>query len=182
MAETKTMEREYIIPLRKEWTKVPRYKRTYKSVKAIKEFIAKHMRVEDRDTKKVKLDVFLNNEMWFRGSKKPPAKVKVKATKVGDIVRVEMVDTPESVKFLKQKLERRNKKGEVKAEPKSDKAEKAPAAETPASEEEKKETVEEKKKSEEALHEKLAKQETKTMKHTAGVKKEPQIHRKALKK
>ena len=40
------MERTYIIPLRKEWLKVPIYKRTKKAVKATKEFLQKHMKVE----------------------------------------------------------------------------------------------------------------------------------------
>ena len=79
MAETKTqtvkemqkLEREYIIPLRSEWRKVANYRRTGRAVKAIKKFIAKHMKVPDRDLDKVKLDMYLNNELWFRGRKKP---------------------------------------------------------------------------------------------------------------
>ena len=62
MAKTKQIpvEREYIINLRREIMKVPRYKRTPKALKAIKEFIAKHMRVAERDIKKVKIDKWLN--------------------------------------------------------------------------------------------------------------------------
>ena len=79
MAEEKiqAMEREYIIPLRKEWRKVASYKRTGRAVKEIKKFIAKHMKVPDRDISKVKLDIYLNNEIWFKGRTKPPAKIKV---------------------------------------------------------------------------------------------------------
>ena len=79
MAETtqtqKSVEREYVIPLRKEWSKVPKYKRAAKSVKAVKKFIARHMRVPERDADKVKLDVYLNNELWFRGSRKAYNKI-----------------------------------------------------------------------------------------------------------
>src|SRR3989344_5974094 len=101
MAETKTntLEREYTIPLRKEWTKVPSYKRTAKAVKAIKEFIAKHMKVTNRDLDLVKIDSYLNNEVWYRVGGTPPSRVTVKATKIGEEVKVTFVTDPEHVKF-----------------------------------------------------------------------------------
>ena len=49
-------EREYIVPLRREWLKVPTYKRANKAVKALKQFIAKHMKVYDRDLRKIYVD------------------------------------------------------------------------------------------------------------------------------
>ena len=79
--ETKKLEREYVIPLRREWLKVPEYKRANKAVKAIKEFLVRHMKVYDRDLRKVKIDILLNNELRFRGMRKPPARIKVKAKK-----------------------------------------------------------------------------------------------------
>jgi len=58
MAEEKTktnkIEREYVIPLREKVRVVPRYKKTNKAVKTVKEFLAKHMRIYDRDLKKNK--------------------------------------------------------------------------------------------------------------------------------
>src|SRR3989344_1137762 len=105
MAETKVIEREYTIPLRRAWLKVPHYERTGKAIKIIKKFIAKHMKIPDRDVNKVKLDVFLNNQIWFRGRKSPPSKVKIKVRKENDIVKVDFVEVPEYVKFLKVKLE-----------------------------------------------------------------------------
>jgi len=99
--KTEKLEREYIIPLRNEWLKVPGYKRANKAVKALKQFIAKHMKVEDRDIRKVRVNKWVNNEIWFRGIKKPLHKIKVKAIKDSDgIVRVELVDIPEKIKFL----------------------------------------------------------------------------------
>src|SRR3989344_3570473 len=80
MAEN-TLEREYVVPLRRAWLHVPHYNRTSKAIKTIKKFIAKHMKVEDRDPNKVKLDVYLNNDLWFRGRANPPSRVKVKARK-----------------------------------------------------------------------------------------------------
>ena len=53
----KKEEREYVIPLRKEWRKVANYRRTGRAVKEIKKFIARHMKVPDRDLNKVKLDI-----------------------------------------------------------------------------------------------------------------------------
>jgi large subunit ribosomal protein L31e len=182
----RTTEKEYVIPLRKKWAKVARYKRTSKSVKAIKEFIARHMRVPDRDTGKVKLDVYLNNELWFKGSNNPPTKIKVRAVKEkeGD-VRVELVEIPENVKFLKAKQEKRHKKVEKKKEEKpavkeklEDKIEEKKEGEK--TEEDKKEEKE-KEKSVEQAQIKAAEQAAKVQKHVVKGK-EPQVQRKALKK
>ena len=75
------LEREYVVPLRRKWQNTPGYKRVPKAVKALKEFIAKHMKIYDRDLDKVKLDRYLNEEMWMRSIRKPLAKVKIKAKK-----------------------------------------------------------------------------------------------------
>src|SRR3989344_4832699 len=114
MAETqiKTLTREYVIPLRRFWLNVPHYERTGKAIKVIKKFIAKHMKIAERDIDKVKLDIYLNNELWFKGRANPPAKVKVKATKEGEIVKVTFVEIPEHVKFLKARHEKIHKKSE----------------------------------------------------------------------
>jgi len=94
------LEREYIVPLRKGWLKVPEYKRASKAIKTLKEFLAKHMKVYDRDLRKIKLDILLNNEIRFRGMRKPPARIKVKAVKYDDgIVRVELVNIPYILKY-----------------------------------------------------------------------------------
>ena len=97
MAENKILEREYTIPLRKEFLKVPRYRRMQRAIKTIKQFIAKHMKIPDREVSKVKLDMYLNNELWFRGIKNPPTKIKVKATREKDLVKVDFIDIPDFV-------------------------------------------------------------------------------------
>jgi large subunit ribosomal protein L31e len=74
--ETKIIERTYNVPLRKEYRKVPRWKRTKKAVKALKEFLQKHMKSED-----VKLSTDLNQEMWKHGIRNPPHHVKVTVSK-----------------------------------------------------------------------------------------------------
>jgi len=125
------LEREYVVPLRRKWQAVPEFRRTPKAIKALKEFIAKHMKVEERDLRKVLLDKWLNNEMWHRGIRKPAAKLKVKAKKFEDgTVIVELVDIPEKIKWKMEK-ETKMKTARTVVEKK---------------EEKKEETVEEKKK------------------------------------
>jgi large subunit ribosomal protein L31e len=104
------LDRIYVVPLRKGYLKVPQYKRAKKAVKTLKEFLAKHMRVENRDLDKVKVDMYLNNEIWFRGIKKPLNKVKVHAKKIDGIVYAELAEVPEIVKFKMQKDAKRKTK------------------------------------------------------------------------
>ncbi len=177
MTETKTssIEREYVIPLRKEWTKVSGYKRTAKSVKAIKEFIAKHMKVTNRDVDLVKLDFYLNNEIWYRGSRNAPAKVKVKAIKNGEIVRVTFVQDPERVKFARERHARKHFKTDKKVTV-SGKKEESKTEEQKKSESEKEQSVA-------IANEKIAKQKAKEMSHVPkdwnAHKKEP-IQRRSI--
>ena len=161
MAETKThastLEREYTIPLRKEWTKVPSYKRTAKAVKAIKEFIAHHMKVTNRNLDNVKVDSYLNNEVWHRGVSTPPARVTVKAVKKGEIVHVTFVTDPERVKFARERHTRRHVKVEKKVTVSETKKE------VKTEEEKKAET--EKEKSVAIANEKMLEQQANVQKH-----------------
>ncbi len=175
------IEKEYIIPLRREWLKVPQYERTGRAIKAIKKFIAKHMKIPDRDVKKVKLDVFFNNEIWFRGRKNPPSKIKLKAIKEKDIVRLDFVEIPEHVKFIKQKLEKRNKEADKKPEEKKEEIKKPEEKTLIEKTEEQK--IDEKEK-EQAVAEQRSKEnelQAKAQKHLTK-KKETSYHRMALKK
>ena len=109
------LEREYVVPLKRGVLNVPHYKRAKKAVKTLKEFIVQHMLVRDRDLKKVKVNINLNNEIWFRGIKKPMNKIKVKAKKIDGIVYVELAEIPEYVGFkiareAKKKVEAENAK------------------------------------------------------------------------
>ena len=108
------LERVYVVPMRRGFLKVPEYKRAKKAVKTLKEFLAKHMKVENRDISRVKVDIYLNNEIWFRGIKKPLNKVKVKARKVDGIVHAELAEIPEAVKFKKQKDDKKKAKVDSK--------------------------------------------------------------------
>ncbi|MCF7861215.1 60S ribosomal protein L31 [Candidatus Woesearchaeota archaeon] len=70
------LEREYVIPLRKGFLKVPRYKRSKKSISVIEEFLKKHMKADV-----VKLGKYLNEYVWKDGIKNPPSKVEVRAVR-----------------------------------------------------------------------------------------------------
>jgi large subunit ribosomal protein L31e len=183
MAEILT--REYVIPLRRSWLIVPEYRRAGRAAKAIKAFIAKHMKVPERDVDKVKLDMYLNNEIWFRGVRNPPSKIKVRAIKDGDIVKVELAEVPEHVKFLKLKHMKMHKAAEKKPEKAEEKKEEAKAEVEGAEPVKKEKTAEEKKaeqekeKSGEEEQIKEAKQEKLADKHITKVK-GMEIHRKAL--
>jgi len=103
------IEREYTIPLREKVRSTVIYKKTPKAIKSVKEFVARHMRVQDRDLKKVKLDKFLNEFLWFRGIRNPPHKIKVKVVKEGDVVRVYPLNLPKKLDFKKKREEKKSK-------------------------------------------------------------------------
>ncbi len=159
--EKVVLEREYVIPLRRGVQKVPRYKRAKKAIRVIREFLVRHMKVYDRDLRVIKIDQWLNEELWFRGIKKPPAKIKVIAKKFADgIVRVELAEIPDAIKWKIQKEKKRQDRvKEVKKieKPKEEKE----------TEEEKKEE-EEKEKSVVAAGLKSQEKAAKQMKHTTS--------------
>jgi len=116
------VEREYIIPLRAKCRSVPRYKKANKAIRTIKEFLARHMRIEDRDLNKIKLDLAVNEAVWERGIKKPTHKIKVKAVREGDIVKVNLVELSKKAiakkKLITKREEVKAKKVETKEEKK----------------------------------------------------------------
>ena len=74
-------ERIYTIPLRDVINKSVRNKRAPRAIKKIKQFLKRHMKAEI-----VKIDNELNGKIWERGIEKPPARVRVKAVKEGNVV------------------------------------------------------------------------------------------------
>ena len=177
------IEREYIIPLREKIRVVPRYKKTNKAIKTVKEFLARHMKIRDRDLRKIRLDPYLNEFLWNRGIRNPPHKIKVKAIKEGDIVRVKLVDFSKKLaakKAREEKLEKSSKelvkkKKEKKEEKKEEKPEDKEAVE------EKKVEEKEKKSAVVEAGKEMEKAAAKQMKHTAkGSEKSPVVQRKAL--
>ncbi len=191
-AEKAVLEREYIVPLRREWLKVPKFKRANKAVKALKQFIARHMKIYDRDLNKVRVDILLNNEIRFRGMRKPPASIKVKAIKYDSgIVDVKLVNIPKHIEFelarkAKKEVESLKKAEEQKKEKAKEEVEQKTKEEA---KEEKKKEGEEKKEEKEKIASskeaelKIEQNQAKQMKHTSKTSQEaPIIQRKSLKK
>ncbi|WP_456482369.1 50S ribosomal protein L31e [Methanopyrus sp.] len=71
-------ERVYTVPLR-EARKAPLKKRAPRAVKALRQFIERHMKAEE-----VKIGNDVNEKIWERGIKKPPSKIRVRAVKYAD--------------------------------------------------------------------------------------------------
>jgi len=195
MAEEKPkkiiIEREYIVPLRREWLKVAEFKRANKAVKALKQFLVQHMKVYDRDLRKIRVDILLNNEIRFRGMRKPPASIKVKAIKYEDgFVDAKLVNIPKHIEFqiareAKRKLESlKTEKAEEKKETGKEEIKKGQEAEKKEGKiDEKAKEIKEKEASSKEAEMKLEKESAKLEKHTTQThQKAPIIQRKALKR
>ena len=97
------MERTYTIPLRKEFQKVPTYKKSKKAMKAIKEFVIRHMKAKNFEAVKVLNDV--NDEIWKHGIRNPPHHIKVQCKKEANgnvLVQLFGMPFPEAKKEEKQ--------------------------------------------------------------------------------
>ena len=96
------MEREYIVPLRREFQKVPKHRRTNRAMKALRDFISRHMKSDN-----ISIGKFLNMELWARGMRNPPHKVAVKAIKDSDgKVTVELKNLPIQREKVNKRLAR----------------------------------------------------------------------------
>nr|MCK4930462.1 60S ribosomal protein L31 [Nanoarchaeota archaeon] len=96
------MERSYNVPLRKSFRHSAKHKKTPKAVRAVREFLKKHMKAE-----KIRLGMHLNEHLWKHGIKNPPHHVKVHALKEDDVVKAELegFEFKEAVKAEKKKKE-----------------------------------------------------------------------------
>jgi len=104
------LERLYTIPLRRDWLKSPKYRRSKKAIKTIRGYIEKHMK-----NPTVKIGSMLNEEILKHGKSNPPHKIRIKAVRYDDpsFVRVDLPDA----KFEDPKVEKDKKvKKEVKEE------------------------------------------------------------------
>lgn len=177
-----TLERKYTVPLRPGWLKVPKYKRANKAMKTLKQFIARHMKLYDSDLRKVKIDNLVNNEIRFRGMRKPLAKIEVNVKKFDNgTIKVELVNIPTHIKFAQLREEKKKevikKKVAEKAAEKTEKPEEKPEG-TAESEEAKEKEASSK---EETME--IAKKQHKTEKHIkkeSDVSKTVKSRRKAL--
>jgi large subunit ribosomal protein L31e len=110
--EAKSIERTYNVPLRKEYRKVPRWRRTKKAVDALREFLVKHMKSED-----VKLSQELNEHVWKHGIKNPPHHVKINVTKdEKGVVNADLFDKKVKKEKPKKEVKKKSKLAELKKE------------------------------------------------------------------
>ncbi len=72
------LERVYTINLGKAWISVDTHRAT-RSINMIKEFARHHMKIED-----VKIEEDLAHQIWARGAKHPPRKIRVRMTKTDE--------------------------------------------------------------------------------------------------
>lgn len=68
-------ERMYNIPFRRVWI-TPRGKRTPRAVRMLREYIGRHMKVEN-----IVISNEVNEQIWAKGISKPPRNLRVRAVK-----------------------------------------------------------------------------------------------------
>ncbi|MBR9677953.1 MAG: hypothetical protein GOU97_01490 [Nanoarchaeota archaeon] len=113
---------KYTIPLRRETNKVPKWKKTNKAIKAVHEYLLKHAK------EPVKIHKSVNQAIWARGWKKPPARITVEITDVKtkeasykiahlEGIKIEIKAEKKSViKKIADKVTGKDKKEKVKEE------------------------------------------------------------------
>ena len=114
------LERTYVIPLRRETLKVPNFKKANKAVRAIRQFISKHMKSGD-----LFIGKHLNLYVWRHGAKNPPHKVKITASKDDKgKVFVELFGAPKEVPKAEEKKPAKKEEKKAEAEKPEQKLEK----------------------------------------------------------
>ena len=103
-------ERVYTIPLRSAWVNTRRIARTNKSVSTVRRFIERHMHANT-----VKISAKVNEALWSSGAKKPPGKIRIKATL--DVEGIASVKMPGEVTLEEEKKKFLEKPGKDKEKP-----------------------------------------------------------------
>ncbi|MDO8553288.1 MAG: 50S ribosomal protein L31e [Candidatus Micrarchaeota archaeon] len=114
MVDASKLERLYTVPLGKAYEHI-RTKRTRRTVKILRKFLARHMKVKET---LVKLSIALNNSMWVHGMQKPPRNVKIRAIKEQDLVHAYL--STEKIEDKKKETKKEGKKEEQKVESKTE--------------------------------------------------------------
>ncbi len=144
--DSKVLERTYTIPLRREFSKVPGWRRTKKAVKAVHEFLQKHMKSDN-----VKLSPTLNEKIWNHGGKNPPHHVKVTVTKDSEgkvnaelfgVVKKETKPAKKTPKAVPKKEAPVEEKKEETSKAQVEKAAPAPAKKNPEDKVQKTDSIE----------------------------------------
>lgn len=92
--DTRKLERIYTIPLRKAFDYL-RTRRTERAVKLVREFAAKHMKVE---LENVRISEGVNSLLWRDSIEKPPRRLKVRVVREGEMARIWIIGEEEAVK------------------------------------------------------------------------------------
>ena len=83
-------ERLYVVPLAKLIRGSRGLHRTKKAIRRLREFIARHMHVDEGN---VKISEEVNEKLWERGIRNPPRRIKVKVSLTEDnVARVELAE------------------------------------------------------------------------------------------
>ena len=85
--EPKIVEKVLTLNLRRYILRAPRFKRAKKAIKALRELLIRHSKA-----RVVKMSVRLNQYIWSRGIKKPPAKVKVRIVKKEELAYADLAE------------------------------------------------------------------------------------------
>ncbi len=122
--------RIYTVPLRREWSMVPKWRRTKRASLALRRFILKHSKADE-----VKFSRWVNEELWSHSIKHPPSKIKVTVTTTKEkskkkdkeieklIARVELAELPSRAKRIEKKEQLEKKKAPKKLAKKEEKKE-----------------------------------------------------------
>ncbi len=84
-------ERTYTVPFYPKLNTTPRGKRAPRAMRIIKEFVKRHMKVDDEN---IWIDDQVNEFIWKKGIQKPPRKVMLRLVKIVDgVVEVFLAET-----------------------------------------------------------------------------------------
>ncbi len=108
------LERTYTVPLRSGFAKTPRYRRTNRAVRTLRDFLVRHMKAP---AEQIKIGQHLNEFLWQDGIRSPPPRVTITVRKDDEgIVRAELagkeyaeavrpLDAQQEPQGLKEKLQ-----------------------------------------------------------------------------
>jgi large subunit ribosomal protein L31e len=112
---TQELERIYTIPLR-EVKSSPRNHQADRAIRAVKRYLAKHMKSED-----IWIDASVNEKIWARGMYTIPSKIRVRARKFDDgVVEVSLPEVEAKASIRSEIKARKEKKDEEKKKEKKE--------------------------------------------------------------
>jgi len=96
--------RTYTIPLRRDFLKTPKWRRSKRAIYTIRNFLVRHTKTEN-----IKVGRWLNEEVWKHGGKNPPSKIKVDAKKEKEFVSVELAELSPRAKRIMEAESKKEK-------------------------------------------------------------------------